>query len=415
MAYDFYSVRIIRSMEQVTPAVYLKEFFQFCGLYVREYIIDDQEQTDDLQRVDLNLYLIPKEKKNGYPDASLDYILKLPGNRLATKKEMGPFHTALKRAIREIDGYLERQGRLKSVFYKLIAAFEKADYAHLNYCRHCFLNQMDRDEQLKMAQKYYDCYAQLRESDPLSENCGKEYVYLKYARFNCARKVNDISKARGDLPYFKPEAIMRAAARIAELDEGFSMAYVLAGMIGLSYDTLWSDGELYMEKALQMERGSQHSVFILYALGHFREFNRSGFDEAWEQYGQILNIVSNSYRAVFKYGCRMLREQNGAEAYKLFSRVRMMIDQKKQRGVIQPFEIEYDYKCSCIILKSNTVSRYSNESSGQLHREIFNLMKTELERSRFSQEFWTNGELKNCKAYLEEKLKSHSLRTIIHV
>lgn len=412
MKHNFYSVRIIRKEEQVALAVYLKEFFVFCGIYVREYIPDVQEQ--DEQTVDLNLFLFEMKGTEKKPEAFLEYLLEHQGGSPAIESGRKEINKKLEKMSEIVDDSMEREGRLEEVLKCLLNIFHEYDYAHLNYTKHCFLNQLDADEKLNMAQTYYKCYVTLKNKIRDLDAEWEEIGYLKFARFNCARKVDDVCLARGDLPYFEEEKIMKSAAEISDLMPGFSMGYVLAGQIGLNYDYLWRDGKVYLERAMKMEKENRHGAFIYYILGHSLEIEMRDFEAAWEQYQKILVRFPEYHRGIFKHGCRMIRNQRGLEAYELFYQVWEMMKRRERSGIIQPQEIEYKYKCERILAESSMVNKYCKETREYLHKEAQRDLTETLAGSRFLEEFCIKKDYENYKKYLEEKLRSHHLNSIVY-
>ena len=54
---NLYSVRIIRREDQAAEGEYIKQFWMFCGVYVREFILEYADEMRDDQEVDCNIYL----------------------------------------------------------------------------------------------------------------------------------------------------------------------------------------------------------------------------------------------------------------------------------------------------------------------------------------------------------------------
>ena len=54
---NLYSVRIIRRENQVVSGVYIKEFWMFCGVYVNEFIIEQDKVSGDKDKVTCNIIL----------------------------------------------------------------------------------------------------------------------------------------------------------------------------------------------------------------------------------------------------------------------------------------------------------------------------------------------------------------------
>ena len=401
-----YSARIIRQAGQAAPALYLKEFFMFSGIYVREYVVGDKQQETDTEEVDLNVVFSESVNEKERPNAFCEYTMDMSSINLTTKKGKACLKKNLNNMVEHLSSYFGEE--FKNPLKKLVSIFTEHDYAHFDYERHFFFKQMTSEEKLEICQKYYDCYSELDQYDQKSSLQGKRNIYVKFAMLNCARKVNDTCSERGEIPLFETRLLMREAADILKLDKGFSMAHVLAGMLGLSDDTLWSEGEHYLTKAIEAEGEKKHSTFIYYCLGHFIEIQRKNFDEAWPYYSKILQISPKNCRALFKKGCMLLREEDWEKTCGQFSEVRDMMKEKETSELL-PLNIEYWYKCDRILSESSLIGRYREVEEEVLQEEARACAEDKWKDCESMRCFLGKAKVENYHNYFRNKLERHNL------
>ena len=74
---NLYSVRIIRRENQVVSGVYIKEFWMFCGVYVNEFIIEQDKVSGDNDEVTCNIIL--QENEVDIDEFEADYNIRVTG------------------------------------------------------------------------------------------------------------------------------------------------------------------------------------------------------------------------------------------------------------------------------------------------------------------------------------------------
>lgn len=397
---NLYSVRIIRNSEQCILSVYLKEFFKFCGIYVEECILPNDILIFEKYKTNVNVLLV---KLNNYQDKILknNHIIDLTN----IDKVKDNIEDILNYLIVSIDKNMKCNRELINIFIPLIDVFVKNNYAKNNYIRHCFLEQMSRNESLQIAQFYYDCYLQLCDFRKLYMS-----KYLMFALFNCARKVNDVGRVRGDIGKFEQEEIVQKAEDILySMDSNFSMGLVLVGIAGFGDIILFKKGEYNLKSVIEKEGNKVYTNFVRYSYGHFLESKMRDFLGAWQQYSNILKIDPNNYQAFFKKGCKNLFEKEYKKAYFDFDKV---ADVMSKKSWIQPKEIEYEYKC--LILCSWIAKVYLEDlrNAEKKEQEAMLILKENLKIGKFGKNFF--GEcIDKYSNYMKLRLEKHQINNIL--
>lgn len=420
---NLYSVRIIRKENQAVKGEYIKQFLMFCGVYVREFILEYAEELKDDQEVDCNIFLT----EEGIHEQNLR-------ERLAAGKEI---------CIGDIDGECDLStidkrkkfgkkledlllGRLAEKgddIYVVYQVFVKYDMAYVNYISHLYLYQFDlyNDESTtknnlkeKYIQKYKKCLRELYKS-------GEEFtgsVYKKFAYLNCGRKINRISRANKQLDYFYVAAIVKAAHQLNEEDKRFSMGNVLAGLAGLTEYETERDAESYLNNAMKQEAGQKHSAFLYYCLGHYYELERHDWVMGWEQYKKIASIADPcNYRFNFKCGCKEFRDGNYENAWKIFTTIYNAMKIRAQREWIQPLEIEYYYKCARILSEipdnMDNFNIFVNEIERPTEYQVYDILENCMKKSKFVEGFIGKRNMNQIQEFYKNKMEGHSINNIL--
>lgn len=172
---QIYSAEVLYKSQDLLTAVYVQEFFKFCGICTRI------RGTDTL------------EKQQFY----WDKVVILNNCIEKTEENMYTVNGQEEEAVRKVAEILGGD-----VFIKLAKIFNDNKYAKTNYEVHCFLRQMNKQELLESAQSYYECFKELRGLEKeINQRQGKDYArqYVIYALLTCARKINIICRQRGNL------------------------------------------------------------------------------------------------------------------------------------------------------------------------------------------------------------------------
>lgn len=205
---NLYSVRIIRRENQVVSGVYIKEFCMFCGVYVNEFIIEQDKVSGDKDEVTCNIIL----QENGVDIDGLeaDYNIRITGINdsinLSSKDRRISFGNQIKGDILGILKCLKWNKNGAEEFKRLYEAFVNSDFAYNNYLTHLFLEQFGYDMKITQLEILNNCmdeiYARDEEIDGL--------IYRRFAYFNCARKINRICDSLKAARVFKDERVMIA-------------------------------------------------------------------------------------------------------------------------------------------------------------------------------------------------------------
>lgn len=361
-----YSIRIIRKENQATEGEYVKQFLMFCGVYIREAILEyeNENKTFNCQEVDCNIFLTELDRKprlqHGKTTGGLSDVNALgttvPADRFRAKKNIkinaryndcaGSGSIKRKNFGKQIkQQLLSAFTEDKSDITKIYDAFINNDIAYLNYFCHLYLYQFDKKTKEHIIEKYTKCLKGIYK--PKEKFNGS--VYKKFAYLNCGRKINKICQANRQLPYANVETIMKEAKSLSEKDAKFSIGNVLAGLSGIADYNQEREAERCLYQVLKQENGQKHSTFVLYMVGQHYEKNKHDWPMAWELYKKMGNISLNDYRYMYKCGCKAIREENYAEAQNIFTKIYSEMKKRSQNGWISLLEMEYYYKCAKIL------------------------------------------------------------------
>lgn len=409
MSNGFYTVRILRKSEQCVASVCLQEFFKFCGVYVWEYVMDSTEHQNDVEKADVNLLLADSDMKNEtYPEASMVYLMDL-----SQVKSLGDFNNFFPNEAKDFFSKLIEcellPQKYQDSFEQLVSIFQEYDYAAKNYTKHCISAQMSKDELLKLAQMFYDCYESLNRLNKNLRESDRQSPYVVFAMLNCARKVNDCCEIRGNIPLFKTEVLAKEAADIRELDGKFSMGDVLCGIFGIQ-NTSYSDEKLsHMKKLEELHKNKRSGLFVLYLIGHYFEMDRRDPETGWEYYSSILETDPHNYRAQFKRGCREMRNKNYEIAQKEFETIIEGMKKKDDSGFIQPIELEYWYKCLLFCIKIQLTHYRDSACAARLRAESDIVKNRKFTESAFTNAFFEKNDIEKYAEYLRKRMERYQI------
>lgn len=369
-----YSVRIIRKTDQVLPAFFLTEFWKLCGVDVREYITDETHTNESEKEVeaDVNIVLDQDAKRDCLRGNSEIICADLnPEANVSKPDKRKEFCEELKQKLFKKFYEIKLDTTLCESLKKVMDVFGDNDYAYQNYLAHLYLYQMSGGERERALQTYIDCYNGLYTITETHPNCHTRYAYL-----NCARKINRVCDANGELRIFDDKKLMEYAHRISAETDSFYMGDVLAGLIGLNSRKDWRTGEDYLNNVMNGEEHAKKSAFLYYSLGHFYETERQSGEKAWAQYQKMAEVVPDSYRAVFKEGCHLYYAGNTADACEKFLKIYKQMEARRKK--LMPLELEYYQKCACLLsdrsFRAEAEKRgktISEKTAEQISNEIF--------------------------------------------
>lgn len=411
------SVCIIERVDQKVPAVYLKEFFMFAGVYVyiHESIADIAEISEIKNREnhEVNVYIDLTGSQNGSErlDDSTVYIKLLvdADKQLNTPESRHDFGSEIFTVIwQELKKFMQDEDEIWG-FKSLSDIFVENDYAHEHFLSHLYLKQMPDDRKKKLSEFYLGCFKEIYK-ELIEKNT--QSLNLTFAYLNCARKMNRIDMSCNRQTLFDEIKVMKTAHKLSEIDSSFTIADVLAGQIAFSRSSIWSEGQHYLREALQREKRKKYSSFVYYCIGHFYEVEQNDLDRAEEFYNYIKEFDSENYRMNFKLGWIRYCRSEYNEAWNYFYKVYKQMSAKKDTGWIQPLEMEYLYKCALILSESEALK---NTHMGQtvLKNDILDIKNTVFDNSLFISAFLSPEEILMYKECYVRKMEDHNHSLII--
>lgn len=391
---NLYSVRIIRKESQAVQAVYIEEFWKFCGVYTSEYITKYSDTMLDEDIVDCNIILDEDaaclSKLKAEHSVMFSDLQKY--SDLSSREKRKRFGRKLdKELLSKIAELFEWNKEWKQDFKKLSVAFIQSDFAYNNYLTRLFLNQFSDDMKLIQIEILNECMDMIY---TLKENL-KGSPYRKFAYLNCARKINKICLSRGIRRMFNDKLLMEAAHQLSVNDGTFSMGNVLAGLVGLSRRKFSNHGQLYMQEALNKEGDNKYSAFIYYALAHFLEVEEKDEQKAQKLYHHMGEISPQSYRMLFKRATELFHHnKKNPDWCNEFFQIYKLMKEKEAKGWIQPLELEYYYKCAKIL---NRIPADISERIGIKHIEEKDIEEIKIDKfinSNFMKNFIFDNNLR---------------------
>ena len=391
---NLYSVRIIRKESQAVQAVYIEEFWKFCGVYTSEYITKYSDTMLDEDIVDCNIIL----------DEDAACLSKLKARFSVMFSDLQRYSDLSGRDKRKRLGWKIERELLSKIaelfewdkeciqdFKKICRAFVGSDFAYNNYLTRLFLNQFSDDMKLIQIEILNECMDMIY---TLKENL-KGSPYRKFAYLNCARKINKICLSRGIRRMFNDKLLMEAAHQLSVNDGTFSMGNVLAGLVGLSRRKFSNHGQLYMQEALNKEGDNKYSAFIYYALAHFLEVEEKDEQKAQKLYHHMGEISPQSYRMLFKRATELFHHnKKNPDWCNEFFQIYKLMKEKEAKGWIQPLELEYYYKCAKIL---NRIPADISERIGIKHIEEKDIEEIKIDKfinSNFMKNFIFDNNLR---------------------
>lgn len=368
------SVCIIARLDQMVPAVYLKEFFMFAGVYV--YIHESIAGTDEISEIkkrknhEVNVYIEltgnEEEDVSECLNNSTVYIKlfigadqKLNAPKLNSPKSRRDFGSVIFGNVwTKLGKFMQDKDEIRG-FKSLSEIFVKRDYAHEHYLSHLYLNQMSDKKKNSLLEFYLECFKEIY--NELRKN--EDSLNLTFAYLNCARKMNRIDMSCNRQTLFDEIKVMKMAHGLTKIDPSFTIADVLAGQIAFSRSSMWTEGEHYLNEALQRESRKKYSSFVYYSIGHFYEAEQDDLDTAEKFYNYIKEFDPENYRMNFKLGWIRYCRSEYNEAWNYFYKVYKQMKDKKDTGWIQPLELEYLYKCACMLGRIETPKSTHMEQS----------------------------------------------------
>ena len=415
---NIYSVRIIRKENQAVEGEYIKQFWMFCGVYVKEFVLEYASNIQDGQEVDCNIFLTEKENIENQ-----DVVKMLCAKReIKINLRYGRFgYISGEKWRKNLGDELKWQllGNLTDFqddISGVYDAFCNNDMAYINYICHLYLYQFDlednqqfeQNKKEKIIERYIQCLKAIYKPGEGFEGS----VYRKFAYLNCGRKINRIYQANRQLPYVNVETIMREAELLNIEDPKFSMGNVLAGLAGLSEYRKEKEAEICLYNAINQEKNQKYSAFIYYSLGHYYETTKHDWSMGWELYKRIESLDPYSYRYKFKYGCKQIREENYESAGNIFMQIYSQMKNRSDDGGIMLLEMEYYYKCAKLLNEMQNQGIILGGNDDTLV-ETPEMVMYKLNNNKFLNEFLSDEERKEIEGYFKLKMEGHTISKML--
>ena len=331
-----YSVMMIRDEDQLIPAKYVCQFFKLCGIYVYDYAMPQQAEGSGLPDCFGFDCVILMTRQNNAKTALNTYsnqsIVEFPvpaGMDLSSREKRKEFGKEAKTKV------LEAVGDDLTDTYDI---FVGEDVAYLDFMLRWRVAPDRLDDWLSVCNKL-----------PF-DGC----VQQKYAYLNCCRQVNKICAECRQIAVFDDSKLMAAAVKLCEEDKRFTIAYVLAGLIGLRNPDTESQAEQYLHQVTEREKGVAYADFVYYTIGEHYEVDRHDWMFGWMWYQRMVGCPLQERRGKpvadgmynIKLANRMIQTGQADEAWKALSETKERLEEKYALGYISLDEVSMWYQCT---------------------------------------------------------------------
>ena len=179
-------------------------------------------------------------------------------------------------------------------------------------------------------------------------------VQQKYAYLNCCRKVNKICAECRQIAIFDDSKLMAAAVKLCEEDKKFTIAYVLAGLIGLRNPDTESQAEQYLQQVTERKNGVAYADFVYYTIGEHYEIDRHDWMFGWMWYQRMVGCPLQERRErpvadgmySIKLANRMIQTGQTDEAWKILTEMKEKLEEKYTLGYISLDDVSMWYQCT---------------------------------------------------------------------
>lgn len=311
-----YSVIVIRDEDQLIPARYICQFFKLCGIYTYDYAMPQQAGN------------------SGFPDCfGFDCVILMThqNNAKATLKTYSnqsivefPVPTDANLSDREKRKEFGKEAKTKVLetvgddLTDTYDIFVDEDVAYLDFMLRWRVVPDRLDDWLSVCNKL-----------PF-DGC----VQQKYAYLNCCRKVNKICTECRQIAVFDDSKLMTAAVKLCEEDKKFTIAYVLAGLIGLRNPDTESQAEQYLQQVTEREKGVAYADFVYYTIGEHYEVDRHDWMFGWMWYQRMVGCPLQERRErpvadgmySIKLANRMIQTGQTDEAWEILTEMKEKLE-----------------------------------------------------------------------------------------
>lgn len=386
-----YSVIVIRDEDQLIPAKYINRFFKLCGIYTYDYAMPQHAGNSgfpDCFGFDCIILMTHQSNaKASLKTYSNQSIVEFPvpaDANLSDREKRKEFGKEAKAKV------LETVGDDLTDTYDI---FVDEDVAYLDFMLRWRVAPDRLDDSVNLCSPTPDVdgvsdssytSSKLRiDRQPLksSNESGKAgelskvgrglssiddwlsvcnklpfdgCVQQRYAYLNCCRKVNKICAECRQIAVFDDSKLMAAAVKLCEEDKRFTIAYVLAGLIGLRNPDTESQAEQYLQQVIEREKGVVYADFVYYVLGEYYEVDRHDWMFGWMWYQRMVGCPLQERRGKpvsdgmynIKLSNRMIQTGQTDEAWKILTEMKEKLEEKYTLGYISLDEVSMWYQCT---------------------------------------------------------------------
>lgn len=323
-------IRILHHLFQDIEYIYLCEFFKLCGVYVQEYIIEEEIAILKFRDYSCSIYVMGEdEEESEIPD---DYVPfpAFPGGMLPDKRTRESY---VNRTIRQI----LQLGEGDNLLIKLYRIYDRYNLMYCNYDLRYFYKSIKGDL-TGFLTKYTKAVEEVLEL-PMNRNSS----FALFFRVNCARKANEIRNFLGMVRVYSSKEMIFDLLEYAKEHPECRNAYVLAGVIAERDAEISGNAILYYSKGLESDWDYDSDIY--YRMGRFYEKNRKNYPQALEYYKSSRSVDPTNYRAAYKEAFLNELKKNYDYSFDIYLKIGEQLEQKRKKNYIQPIEMEYLLKC----------------------------------------------------------------------
>ena len=342
------AIKIVYDINARIEFLFLAEFFRLCGVYVGEFVFDEgcgdlsnnENPEDDF---DIELFVKRDNSKFGAKciiKSDWDRESEIPLHILPKDKNIENEMKKQKDGLNAILDVMEIAENDLRVFKAIAEVYVENGLmwhcANLQYYRIC---ADIHEESIKIFDKAKE---ELAENGLVQDN-----RHIWYARLYCASKANSACYYSNYSFLYDIDDLARECHQLIEKSADFSNAWVLLGLI---YEHTRGNGNaavVAFQKALNTEKTKSYASHIYYFMGKRYEAYDREQDIARECYF-IAYKRKKRYRNIYKLAIMENKEDHFDEALKWLEEIIVCLKPKKDRGYLDPLEVEYYYKSNSL-------------------------------------------------------------------
>lgn len=402
------SLQIIYKASGRLEAVYVSEFFKLCGVIVTERDVDDTNIELDISsegfwEYDCHLFI------------GIDYEQELKINDSIKNNKRCISYPILE----EFTSYFEEQ-KIENMFADFLdcvtAVFDDIDlgilalakiYVYSDYCRlihkkRSFVNEIAEDKKKQIFLKFFEIAQQFSGDEILK----KEYEnspYVRCAKIQCVKRVNDLCEVLGISPYYSPRGLVNECIEMLSLFPNFIGGYMVAATVSSTDQALYDKVIVFYKSIIKRIKRAPYCALLYYRLGQFFEKNLLNTEDAYYFYRKAVEVYPQYYRAVFKVASEHLDNKKYKVAIEEYVNTIHILANKSKNNVLLPIEIEY--LCKCYLLIGLIYDYFLNTEKNAVwyYREAIMLVEKDLKNCNYFELFF-DGDADLYRNILQERI-----------